>query len=230
MGNDVEIEVVQDDKSAERLKKRPFLSYTRNRVLVGVSVLLVLVLVIVVPVVKLVCLKPKDPVQRAIDLAAEAARYSVLQTNFPDPCLIEVNGSYHAFATRSSGNSTLNIQVASALQSIANWTLQVGYDALPHLPVWVRPGNGAAVWAPQVTQRPDGSFVMVYAAVHKDYPGRHCLGIATSATVLGPYDANSSQPLICHLELGGIIDATFFSDPLSNETYLLYKNDGNAKG
>lgn len=222
IGKKEAIETVTD---LEALKNKSFFGYTRNRVLVGVAVVLGLILVIVVPVVKLVCLQREDPVQKAINLAAEAARYSVLRTNFPDPCLIEVNGSYHAFATRSIANASLNIQAASAVEDIASWTLHDGYDALPNLPPWVKAGEGAAVWAPQVNQRQDGVFVMVYAAIHKDHHGRHCLGIATSPNVLGPYDAgNASQPLLCHLELGGIIDATFLSDPVSNNTYLVYKN------
>lgn len=224
-------ELVDGDESLEIMKKRTFFGSTRNRVLVGAIGVLTLVLIIIVPVVKLVCFKPEDPLQKAINLAAEAARYSVLKTNFPDPCLIEVDGSYHAFATRSKANASLNVQAASATEDIADWTLHEGYDALPRLPPWVKAGDGAAVWAPQVVQRPDGMFVMAYAAVHKDHRGRHCLGIATSATVLGPYDAgNATQPLLCHLELGGIIDPTFLPDPVTNNTYLIYKNDGNAIG
>lgn len=72
---------------------------------------------------------------------------------------------------------------------------------------------------------------MYFAALHRDFPRRHCIGVATSSSILGPYDAgNATEPLVCHLQLGGIIDPAFLDDPISNQSLLIYKNDGNAIG
>jgi len=200
-----------------------------NRVALGVCGLIMLLLVILTPVSHFILKRKAENAEAK--LADEASRYAVVKANFPDPCMIEIEGGYYAFATRDLANPAINIQVATALEGISKWTFLEGYDALPNLPVWVRNDGDAGVWAPQVTQRSDGVFVMAYSALHKDTPGKHCLGMATSNNILGPYDpGNSTEPILCHLSLGGIIDPTFLEDPVSQQTYLVYKNDGNAIG
>lgn len=223
---------------ADEMSSKParigFFQRRRNLVLLGVCGLIMLLLTILTPVLHFV-LKRKAKTAAA-QLEEDASRYAVVKANFPDPCMIEVEGGYYAFATRDLANTKLNIQVATAVESISNWTLIEGYDALPQLPTWVKNHNDStdgdsAVWAPQVTQRSDGAFVMVYSALHKNHPHKHCLGMATADNVLGPYDvSNSTEPILCHLSLGGIIDPTFLEDPISEQTYLIYKNDGNAIG
>ena len=202
----------------------------RKIVLLATCTVLLLVLVIITPCLKLLYFdKQHDSLIKQNQ--QDAGLYAVVKANFPDPCLIKVENAYYAFATRPLMNTSLHVQVASAPETITKWQLLEGYDALPNLPAWVKTHGDPGVWAPQVNQREDGVFVMVYSALHKDYPRKHCLGIATSKTVLGPYDSgNSSSPLVCNLELGGIIDPTFMNDPTANTTYLVYKNDGNAIG
>jgi hypothetical protein len=76
---------------------------------------------------------------------AESAR--VLDTNFPDPCIIETNGQYYSFATNGNG---VNIQIASS-PDFNTWTLMSGVDALPGpFPSWV--ASSPATWAPDVSQ------------------------------------------------------------------------------
>lgn len=217
----------------DQSSKFSFLRRKRNRILLAALTAIIVILVILIPVLKLVVFK--EPSQEQIaELEREATRYSVVPSNFADPSLIEVNGTFYAFATRSLGNDTINIQVASTITSdgnISDWNLHADYDALPNLPEWVKHFGDAGVWAPVVSQRPNGTFVMMYAALHKDHPRRHCLGVATSNSVLGPYYPAGQEPLLCHISLGGIIDPTIFQDPVSeNDTYVIYKNDGNAIG
>lgn len=221
--------IVFEEQIAESNPAKPFWA-KRKVVLISICAFLLIILVIVTPCVKLLYFDKQRDVLIAQN-QEDASRYAVVKANFPDPCLIKVGKGYYSFATRPLTNTSIHIQVASAPESISRWTLLEGYDALPNLPPWVKHHGDAGVWAPQVSQREDGMFVMVYSALHKDHTRKHCLGMATSSTVLGPYDAgNSSRPLVCNLELGGIIDPTFISDPMVNTTYLVYKNDGNAIG
>ncbi|KAK5078937.1 hypothetical protein LTR51_001132 [Lithohypha guttulata] len=230
---DVKVEVVQDNRNALwRRTKTSFFGYSRNwKILLTVLGVVILLLVILLPVLLLVDLNgKKEPFTDPID-ADDAARYAVVKHNFPDPTVIEVNNTLYAFATRSGANASLHVQVArSALEDVSFWTLSEGYDALPILPSWVKSPGDAAVWAPQVNQRDDGMFVMLFSALHSEHTNKHCLGIATILEVIGPYTATSQEPLVCHFELGGIIDPTFLVDPTSNTSYIVYKNDGNAIG
>ena len=107
--------------------------------------------------------------------------------------------------------------------------LHAGHDALPTLPDWARKTPHAGVWAPDVNRRPDGSWVMYFAAVGPSHPLKHCIGAATSPTVRGPYTP-LENPIVCDLARGGNIDPNLFVDHVNNENYLIYKVDGNAIG
>ncbi len=56
----------------------------------------------------------------------------------------------------------------------------------------------------------------------------HCIGAATSKSVLGPYTAQAS-PLACDTSKGGAIDPSGFRDANGNR-YVIYKIDGNSNG
>lgn len=133
--------------------KAGFFQRRRNRIVIGITGIIIIILVILIPVLQQLYFKPKREAEAPIKAAAEASTYAVVKANFPDPCLIEVNGAFYAFATRSLSNVSLNIQAASATESISRWTLHEGYDALPKLPPWVKSSSDSGVWAPQVVQR-----------------------------------------------------------------------------
>jgi len=61
-------------------------------------------------------------------------------------------------------------------------------------------------WAPDVNQLDDGKFVMYYSATAMASPGgaHHCVGAATSDTILGPY-VPLNDSLVCPLAQGGAI-------------------------
>jgi beta-xylosidase len=87
-----------------------------------------------------------------------------------------------------------------------------------------------AVWAPAVSRRDDGRFLMFYSAVtNTGGDGRfHCVGTAVADHPLGPYISNADEPFACPLERGGALDASYFRD--GDRHYALYKIDANAIG
>ncbi|KAG6919090.1 hypothetical protein DXG01_009343 [Tephrocybe rancida] len=93
-------------------------------------------------------------------------------------------------------------------------------------------GNGVNVQlatSPDFTTwKADGSFVMYYAAISAQDPTAHCVGVATSSTVRGPYTP-LADPFACHLDLGGAIDAAGHHHP-DGSLYVVYKVDGNNRG
>lgn len=69
---------------------------------------------------------------------------------------------------------------------------------------------------------------MYYSATSAQDPSAHCVGVAVSATVRGPYRAHA-DPFVCHLDLGGSIDAAGHYHP-DGSLYVVYKIDGNNRG
>jgi beta-xylosidase len=142
----------------------------------------------------------------------------VIDADFPDPFILEVDGEYWAYSTGSAG---WYIQAARSTD-LADWELVK--DALPALPEWQVPGY---TWAPEVVRTPAG-FVMHYTTRDRQ-SGRQCISVATSDVPEGPFSDDRDGPLVCQVELGGSIDATYFTDT-DGEAYLIWKNDGNCCG
>lgn len=71
--------------------------------------------------------------------------------NFPDPGLIQHNGTWYAFATnpKKGDPNTIHVPVATSTNFV-NWTLHEGYDAMPTVGQWQKKIN---TWAPDVIQR-----------------------------------------------------------------------------
>src|ERR1700722_6658513 len=74
----------------------------------------------------------------------------------------------------------------------------------------------------------DGSFVMYYADEIVGDPAHHCVGVATSQTILGPYKPQDTS-FACPIDQGGAIDADGFQD-VDGKRYVVYKVDGNSIG
>ena len=141
--------------------------------------------------------------------------------DFPDPDVISVGGTWYAYATNTGGR---NVPVATAPSPDGPWTVQ-STDALPQLGGWA---SGGLTWAPDVSRRTDGSFLLYYVA-HDTASNRQCIGAATAGSPLGPFTPVGSGPLVCNPDEGGDIDPSSFVDT-DGSRYLLYKNDGNAVG
>ncbi|KAH8708957.1 hypothetical protein HC256_008887 [Beauveria bassiana] len=130
--------------------------------------------------------------------------------NFPDPTLIWGDGSWKAMSTSSDGKG---VPIATSEDSF-DWNLTPN-DALPDKGPWVDPND----------QSDAGVYVMYYAARRDS--GSHCIGAATSNTVMGPYTPQN-QPLVCDDTNGGVIDPSGYDD--GNDRWLVWKVDGNSKG
>lgn len=159
--------------------------------------------------------------------------------NFPDPDVMQVEGTFYAYATTNylaSSGSGSHIQAArsadlvtwerlpDALAGLASWSgLTPLFKAQPH----------SATWAPDVTAIGD-RFVMYYTTpalemARPDGKPAQCLSAAVSDAPEGPFVDESTGPLVCQVDLGGSIDGSYFADE-DGRQYLVWKNDGNCCG
>jgi hypothetical protein len=148
--------------------------------------------------------------------------------NFPDPAIIHVDGISYSFATnnRKTGPDLIHIQMATSTDNVT-WIMSKD-DALPHVGAWE---TGEGIWAPDVVQLKDGTFVLYYAGQIKSSPAHHCVGVATATSVMGPYTPQAT-PFACPdpATLGGAIDPDGFLDESTGRRYVTYKVDGNSNG
>jgi len=152
----------------------------------------------------------------------------VIPTDFPDPAIIQVDGTWYAFGTQSRfDHQQVKTQLATS-EDFETWDLRKDYDALRNLPSWVDM-NDPRIWAPDVFQNDNGDFIMYFSAATAERPNIHCVGAAKSSKIEGPYDSVSNTPLACPVELGGAIDASAFQD-WDGKRWMVYKDDGNAIG
>lgn len=156
--------------------------------------------------------------QSSVSKPSSSLRLAIRE-NFPDPTFIEVNGTYYAFAT-NNGKSNVPRAVS---HDFLSWEPTAG-DALPKIPAW----SGGGVWAPDVVQLDDGSFLMYFAASSLQDQSKHCIGTATSKQVTGPYEP-MDQPFACPLAQGGAIDPAGFRDA-DGSRWVVYKIDANSLG
>lgn len=156
---------------------------------------------------------------RAHPLAAarSEALAPVLNVDFPDPSILQdSDGKWYAFATNGNGKQ---VQAASAPAPQGPWTL-LDTDVMPDPGPWT---TGKNTWAPDVRKIADGRYVLFYSGESTaGTPGQHCVGTATSGSILGPYTA-SSQPLSCPLDQGGAIDPAGYFDEATGTRWVVYK-------
>jgi len=138
----------------------------------------------------------------------------VIDSNFPDPCILNDRGVYYAYSTNSGPNLPARMST-----DLAHWTPLP--DAMPSLPVWAKPGR---TWAPEVVK--NGSKYIVYFAAHNRQTDKQALGVAVSDSPEGPFRA-TDEPLVDQAEIGGAIDPGTFTTS-KGDRYLLWKNDGNS--
>jgi beta-xylosidase len=143
----------------------------------------------------------------------------IFRQDFPDPHVIEVDGTYYAYATNASGK---NVQMARSTDLI-HW--EYLSDAMPAMAPWAQLG-GSYVWAPEVMQIGD-QFVLYYTARDKEADVQ-CVGVATADSPEGKFRDTNGEAFVCQTEQGGTIDAHPFRD--GDKLYLYYKNDGNCCG
>lgn len=143
----------------------------------------------------------------------------VYDANFADPFVLREGETYHAYSTNDAETNVPTLRSGDLVE----W--KEGGDAMPDLAPWVAPGQ---TWAPEVLGRESGGYVLYYTAASAE-EGRQCLGHAVSDSPEGPFVDRAERPFVCQVREGGSIDASPFVDE-NGETYLLWKNDGNAVG
>jgi len=138
--------------------------------------------------------------------------------DFPDPSVVEVDGTYYAFATNGPAGT---VQVLTSTD-LADWSIRG--SALMAVASWARPGY---TWAPSVARAASG--YALYYAVRDVASNLQCVSVATSATPQGPYVDRSTAPLLCQPDLGGAIDASTYRDEKGN-LFLTWKSEGETIG
>lgn len=159
----------------------------------------------------------RDACLRA-DSLVDGATGAVHPFDFPDPAVLRVDRTYHAYGTNGPGGT---IQVLSS-SDLRDWTVRG--SALVAVPGWAQPGF---TWAPAVTEV-WGGYVMYYAVRHRE-SGRQCLSRAVATDPVGPFVDESPGPLVCQVAVGGSIDASPFR--ADNGVLLLtWKSEGETAG
>ncbi|TFK47469.1 glycoside hydrolase family 43 protein [Heliocybe sulcata] len=143
----------------------------------------------------------------------------VISSNFPDPSILQVGGTWYAYST-TSGGKNVPMQTSS---DFVHWS-PVSTDALPNVGAW----SSGGVWAPDVIQLHDGSYVMYYAGAVAGNTKYHCIGVATASNPQGPFQPLANA-LECPTGQGGAIDPDAFYDS-DGSLYLIWKVDGNNIG
>lgn len=144
----------------------------------------------------------------------------VISRDFPDPSVLAVGGSYWAFSTASGyGNGVRHVPLARSGSLLGPWT--DGGDAMPTPPAWMDAANGGSIWAPDVSARSDGSYLLYFTARAKAPRNVQCIGAALARSPKGPFKPVSDKPLVCRPEDIDSIDPKAFSDA-DGKQYLLY--------
>ena len=149
----------------------------------------------------------------------------VFARHFPDPSVLNVNGTFYAYATNSHPMTPTNHQNMLCARSadLTHWTLLP--DAMPRLPLWAKAGR---TWAPVVRPMPRGGYIAYFTAWDAA-DDRQEIGVGTSASPTGPFFSPLTRPLVAQSDDGGAIDPSCFLDT-DGTRYLVWKNDGNSKG
>ena len=165
-------------------------------------------------------------------LSKRDPNYDVLGgANYPDPSIWIENGVAYTFATVDGAGRNVPMSSNPDFSNAAGWSAITEAFPQDDVPA-VGSGGWAApytTWAPDVQQLTDydNSYAMYYSAALQSNGGIHCVGLARSTSITGPYNDSSTAPLICPESDGGAIDAAGFLDS-DNSRYVVYKIDGPA--
>lgn len=150
----------------------------------------------------------------------------VLDTDFPDPFILPVEGGLVAYATNTWRHGHLVHVQVSLSRDGRNWSAP--RDAMPVTPAWAVQEQ-PDIWAPEVIKA-YGRYVMYFSArsstVRRPDGLSLCVGAAISDRPEGPFQP-MAQPLTCGGQYGAI-DASPFRD--GNDLWLYVKTDGNCCG
>ena len=164
---------------------------------------------------------------------------TVYTSNFPDPSIVRNGSTYYAYGT-STGGAYLPIMSSTDLRT---WVARPKYDPGPPLnsdpffndglrkPAQWAPDRNVGgrlkkeIWAPGAAKIGSG-HVVFYSVRQRLDRDRFCISVATSSSPLGPFDDNTTGPLVCDADPNGSIDPQPFVDPADGKPYLLWKSEG----
>lgn len=163
--------------------------------------------------------EPSARVRTLVERATgPVAGVPVFEGDFADPFVLADGRFFYGYATNTGDAKVPVHRSATAVRGD-----YLG-DALGPLPSWSERGS---VWAPSVLPRGD-EYVLYYTTRHSE-SGRQCISRAYAGDPTGPFVDESTEPLVCQLDLGGSIDPSPFVDE-DGTAYLLWKSDGNCCG
>jgi hypothetical protein len=150
--------------------------------------------------------------------AGAATWAPVFDHDFPDPSVLDYQGSFYAYSTQVYLS---NVPAADSADG-QHWTADPA-NVLPKLPAWASFGD---TWSPSVTENASGQLVMFFTARDASL-GVQCIGRAVADSPHGPFVDDSPAPFLCDPGAGGSIDPSVF---VAGQSYLLWKDNGNAVG
>ncbi len=101
------------------------------------------------------------------------------------------------------------------------WELAGSVFTPDTIPSWAQKSQNW--WAPELHKTPN--HFLAYYTTREDSTGHFVIGAATAPHPAGPYK-DIGQPLV-RTQGVGLIDVTWFSDPQTSRSYLIWKEDRN---
>ena len=145
----------------------------------------------------------------------------VLDTDFPDPAIVLApDGYYYAYGTQTKREGdVINLQVARS-RTLTDWEY-LG-EGLPDKPAWA--AHTQRFWAPDVSRRADGKYLLYYSAQPDDPAAGMVIGVALADDPAGPF-RDCGQPLLAGGEGFQNIDPMRFVDEATGQ-HLLFWGSG----
>lgn len=141
--------------------------------------------------------------------------------SLPDPFVLRVGDTWHAYGTSASGKHIPHL-VSTDLQ-----TWKLAGDAMPTIGASWIDENAPMTWAPSVLKINASRYVLYYAAHVAGTTKRHCVGRAIASAPEGPFLDQSSSPLVCVGASAWSLDPSPFRDTNGN-LYLVWRQDLNG--
>lgn len=142
----------------------------------------------------------------------------VLDHDFPDPTVINVNGKYYAYATNSVVNGKFEHVQLAVSTDLQHW-IDSG-DVLPGGATWAKHD----FWAPHVVYDPQQKkYILFYSARSATPDADMCIGVAVATSPEGPF-VDKGSPLIAGKGYVNI-DPFAMIDPQSGKKLLYWGSD-----